>query len=162
MKKVLCVLTSIAAMTVANAGGPGSGGTAVTRAQPVGGYSSPTPHVYNAPTPYQYAETPAINRYASSSRFQGYIEVAAAMRDFVAPVEYQKTYLPLKKLATQAKIKLDTYGPLSQTAHAAIIQLVDFVSKNDQDLQSLWDIEAFYDIASDLFSMTEEVIRDIR
>jgi hypothetical protein len=33
MKKVLCVLTSIAAMAVANAGGPGSGGTAVTRAK---------------------------------------------------------------------------------------------------------------------------------
>jgi len=165
MKKFLCVLASGLIMSVASANGPGGsngGGVSVTRPQQTGGYSSTTPFDQNLPSPVQYANTPSMERYAISERFESYITVAQNMRDYVTPMEYQNTYLPLKRLAAQAKIKIETYGPISQTAAASILELVKFVSNHEADLARLWDIEAFYYVATDLFQMTEELIRDVR
>lgn len=103
-----------------------------------------------------------VYSYCTEERFQGYINLASAMRDFVTPHEYADLYIPLKVKASQAKITLKNYGPLSATTHAAVLDIVKFVNKNQGSFDSLWEVEAFFFVAQDLMDMTQSLSRDLQ
>lgn len=106
------------------------------------------------------AQTP-VYEYCSADRFQNYVRLAAEMRDHVSPREYAQIYLPLKVKATKAQITLKNYGALSSRTHKAVYEIVSFVDKNQNSFDALWEIEAFYDVASDLMEMTQALSKDL-
>lgn len=117
-----------------------------------------------------YAQTnPAMSRpakspvysYCTEDRFENYILLASAMRDYVTPAEYSDLYIPLKKKAAIAKITLKNYGALSGKTHAAVLDIVRFVNDNQESFDALWEVEAFFRIAQDLMDMTTALARDL-
>ena len=95
-------------------------------------------------------------------RLNSYVLLAVGMRNYVTPHDYEQTYLPLKRLATIAKIDCRTYGPLSETTHRAILELTNFVKNHQKEFSQLWEVESFFDIAQDLMSLTESFLRDLK
>ncbi len=102
-----------------------------------------------------------VYEYCTSERFQNYVRLATAMRDYVTPMEYSTVYLPLKVKATKAEITLKNYGPLSAKTHKAVYEIVAFVDGNQTKFDGLWEVEAFYDVARDLMEMTQALSRDL-
>ncbi len=102
-----------------------------------------------------------VYEYCTSERFQNYVRLASAMRDYVTPMEYSSVYLPLKVKATKAEITLKNYGPLSAKTHKAVYEIVAFVDGNQTKFDTLWEVEAFYDVARDLMEMTQALSRDL-
>jgi hypothetical protein len=102
-----------------------------------------------------------IYSYCEESRFENYITLATAMRDFVTPEVYSDLYIPLKKKASKAKITLKNYGALSGKTHAAVLDIVKFVEAHDGEFNALWEVEAFFKIAQDLMDMTQALARDL-
>lgn len=100
--------------------------------------------------------------YCTSDRFQNYVLMASAMRDFVTPEVYSRLYIPLKVKAAKAQITLRNYGPLSATTHNAVMEIVRFVDRNQNEFDALWEVEAFFDIARDLMDMTQALARDLQ
>lgn len=103
-----------------------------------------------------------VYAYCEESRFENYILLSNAMRDFVTPDEFEKLYLPLRKKAAIAKITLKNYGALSSTTHKAVLDIVNFVGTNQDSFSSLWEVEAFFVIAQDLMDMTQALSRDLQ
>lgn len=103
-----------------------------------------------------------VYEYCEESRFENYILLSNAMRDFVTPEEFEKLYLPLRKKAAIAKITLKNYGALSSTTHARVLDIVNFVNANQGSFSSLWEVEVFFDIAQDLMDMTQALSRDLQ
>lgn len=102
-----------------------------------------------------------VYEYCRTERFQNYVRLASAMRDYVTPMEYSSVYLPLKVKATKAEITLKNYGPMSSKTHKAVYEIVAFVDANQTKFDSLWEVEAFYDVARDLMEMTQALSRDL-
>lgn len=103
----------------------------------------------------------AVSSYCTEARFQSYIELAASMRDYVTPEEYARLYIPLKVKASKAKITLNNYGALSNKTHKAVMDIVNFVDTNEGSFGSLWEVEAFFNVAQDLMDMTQSLSRDL-
>lgn len=95
-------------------------------------------------------------------RLNSYVLLAIGMRNYITPHEYEVTYLPLKRLAAIAKIDCRIYGPLSQTTHNDLSNLVSFVANHQQEFGTLWEIESFFDTAQDLMALTESLAKDLR
>jgi hypothetical protein len=102
-----------------------------------------------------------IYSYCEESRFDNYVALASAMRDYVTPDVYANLYIPLKKKASKAKITLKNYGALSGKTHAAVLDIVQFVDAHDGEFNALWEVEAFFKIAQDLMDMTQALSRDL-
>jgi hypothetical protein len=100
--------------------------------------------------------------YCTHDRFQNYILMASAMRDFVTPEVYARLYIPLKIKASKAQITLKNYGALSATTHEAVMEIVRFVDQNQREFDGLWEVEAFFTIARDLMEMTQALARDLQ
>jgi hypothetical protein len=100
--------------------------------------------------------------YCTSDRFQNYVLMASAMRDFVTPELYARLYIPLKVKAAKAQITLKNYGPLSATTHETVMEIVRFVDQNQNEFDALWEVEAFFYIARDLMDMTQALARDLQ
>ncbi len=118
-----------------------------------------------AQTRYSYSQRAPSNPasvFCTEQRFDSYIALAKGMRDFVTPHEYARLYLPLKTKASQAKITLRNYGPLSRTTHKSLLEIVSFVDRNQSSFDTLWEVEAFFDVATDLMDMTQNLNRDLQ
>ncbi len=103
-----------------------------------------------------------VYAYCEESRFESYILLSNAMRDFTTPEEFARLYLPLRKKAAIAKLTLKNYGALSSTTHRAVLDIVKFVDANQDSFSSLWEVEAFFVIAQDLMDMTQALSRDLQ
>lgn len=103
-----------------------------------------------------------VTSYCSEMRFQSYINLSVAMRDYVTPYEYSELYLPLKIKAAKAQMTLKNYGPLSNHTHKALMDIVIFVNENETKFSALWEVEAFFKVAMDLMDMTQTLARDLQ
>lgn len=120
------------------------------------------------PRAYSQVKNPTVRQvpsrvsdYCTTERFQNYILVAKAMRDYVSPENYSRLYIPLKVKASKAQVTLKNYGPLSSTTHTAVLELVKYVNDNQREFDALWEIEAFFEIARDLMDMTMALSREL-
>ncbi|GEM_PF-3139845 len=104
----------------------------------------------------------SVSDICTEQRFQNYMNLAVAMRDYVSPYEYAELYLPLKKKAAIALTNLRVNGPLSNRTHQSLYSIVKFVSANQTGFETLWEVEAFFDIAQDLLEMTTSLERDLQ
>jgi hypothetical protein len=103
----------------------------------------------------------SVSSFASDARFKSYMDLAHSMRDYVTPLEYQELYIPLRMKAAKAQITLSNFGALSKTTHDAMYELVRFIIQNETQFETLWQIDAFFNTAMDLFNMVESLKRDL-
>lgn len=103
----------------------------------------------------------SISNASLETRLNNYVQLAVGMRDYVTPKEYAALYIPIKKFSSIAKINLRTYGALSQRTHISIMNLVNFVNNHQNDFDSLWEVEAFFDDAQDLMAFTMSLTKDL-
>lgn len=113
---------------------------------------------------YSLTRPAAVNwvEFCQQSRFENYIAVADAMRDFVTPMTWAELYSPMKVKAAKAQIALRVNGPLSESTRDAIYELVDFVQSNQEAIDHLWEVEAYFEVVQDLTLMTETLARDLK
>ncbi len=115
---------------------------------------------YSRSSSYSMTRLP-VSQYCTSDRFENYIALAYAMRDFVTPYDYAKLYIPLRKKASTAQMTLKNYGPLSSKTRSALFEIVRFVDQNQKEFDALWEVEAFYSVARDLMDLTQTLSRDL-
>lgn len=102
-----------------------------------------------------------VYSYCDENRFENYVRLATAMRDYVTPATYSDLYIPLKMKASKAKITMKNYGALSGKTHASVLDIVNFVEAHEGEFGALWEVEAFFAIAQDLMDMTQALSRDL-
>ena len=123
-----------------------------------------TAFAHDAGPQYSIVRPVAVNwsGFCQEARFENYISVANAMRDYVTPGTWSELYSPMKVKAAKAQIALRVNGPLSESTRDALYELVDFVQGHQESIDHLWEIEAFFDVAQDLTLMTESLARDLK
>lgn len=113
------------------------------------------------PHPNVHVNRSNWSNYCTDERFTAYASIASAMRDYVTPEEYSRIYLPLKVLSSKASITLKHFGPLSETTHRSLRDIVAFISRNQNSFDALWEIEAFTAVAMDMMDITVALSRDL-
>ncbi|MFZ4714106.1 MAG: hypothetical protein ACOYL6_10355 [Bacteriovoracaceae bacterium] len=100
--------------------------------------------------------------YIDAEMMDQFVDLANGMRSYVTPLEFAQTYSPLRSKALKCKAYINTYGLASASTNKALKSLSDYVMNNEEALERLWEIDAFYETANLLFTTALQLEKDLR
>ncbi|MFZ4715478.1 MAG: hypothetical protein ACOYL6_17265 [Bacteriovoracaceae bacterium] len=100
--------------------------------------------------------------YINAELMDEIVDVVNAMRSYVSPKVFASTYSPLRTRALKCKSMIRTYGLASATTQTALVGLSNFILNNDESMEELWEIDAFYETADLMFNIALKLQRDLR
>ncbi len=100
--------------------------------------------------------------YINAEMMQSFVNIANGMRSYVTPLEFAQVYSPLRARALKCKAYINTYGLASSSTNQALKALSTYVLNNQDALDRLWEIDAFYETADLLFTTALQLDRDLR
>jgi hypothetical protein len=100
--------------------------------------------------------------YINAQMMDRFVEIANGMRSYVTPLEFAQVYSPLRSKALKCKAFITTYGLASASTNRALSALSSYVLNNEDALERLWEIDAFYETADLLFTTALQLDKDLR